>query len=126
MKLRSRLRARELGIPVVMEANDRGTLDIERFDLEPERPILHAFSRDEISAACRSSRPTKRRFLSSLPIVGEHTMSTKLKACLLEVGESLETWPQLASDVALGAGLVTNAVRRVLLDDLRRLRTLLR
>jgi nitroreductase len=54
-----------------------------------------------------------------LPIVGEHTMSTKLKACLLEVGESLETWPQLASDVALGAGLVTNAVRRVLLDDLR-------
>jgi hypothetical protein len=37
---------------------------------------------------------------------------------LLEVGESIETWPQLASDVALGAGLVTNVVRRIALGHL--------
>jgi hypothetical protein len=45
-------------------------------------------------------------------------MSDKLRASLLEVGESIESWPQLASDVALGAGLVTNVVRRILLDQL--------
>ena len=36
----------------------------------------------------------------------------------MEVGESIETWPQLASDVALGAGVVGNVVRRIALDQL--------
>jgi hypothetical protein len=41
MKLRVRERARALRLPVLMETSDRGMLDVERFDLEPDRPILH-------------------------------------------------------------------------------------
>src|SRR5690606_41899713 len=33
-KITSRFKAKELGIPVVMDTNDRGMLDVERFDLE--------------------------------------------------------------------------------------------
>ena len=41
MKVLLRERARELRMPVVMETSDRGVLDVERFDLEPDRPLLH-------------------------------------------------------------------------------------
>lgn len=41
MKVLVRERARVLRIPVVMETNDRGMLDVERFDREPDRPVLH-------------------------------------------------------------------------------------
>jgi len=43
-KIESRYKARELHIPVVMDTNDRGMLDVERFDLEPERAILHGLA----------------------------------------------------------------------------------
>ncbi len=41
VKLRIREAARARGIPVVMDTNDRGLIDIERFDLEPDRPVFH-------------------------------------------------------------------------------------
>src|SRR6218665_1662385 len=41
IKILSRYKARELQVPVLMEASDRCMVDVERFDLEPERSILH-------------------------------------------------------------------------------------
>src|SRR5690606_12240075 len=34
VKILSRLKSRSLQVPVVMDTNDRGMLDVERFDLE--------------------------------------------------------------------------------------------
>lgn len=118
MKLECRRRARELGIPVVMEANDRATLDVERFDREPGRPLLHGLLEGLDLTRVGELRTNDEKVPYLMPMVGEATMSDKLRASLLEVGESIETWPQLASDVALGAGLVTNVVRRIALGQL--------
>jgi molybdopterin/thiamine biosynthesis adenylyltransferase len=118
MKLECRRRARELGIAVVMEANDRATLDVERFDREPTRPILHGLLDGLDLSRVDELRSNEEKVPYLMPMVGERTMSDKLRASLLEVGESIETWPQLASDVALGAGLVTNVVRRIALGQL--------
>lgn len=118
MKLKCRERARELGIPVVMEANDRATLDIERFDREPKRPILHGLLEGLDLSRVGELKTNDQKVPYLMPMVGEATMSDKLRASLLEVGESIETWPQLASDVALGAGVVANVVRRILLGQL--------
>lgn len=38
LKIHARERARALGTPVVMETNERGMLDVERFDREPGAP----------------------------------------------------------------------------------------
>jgi len=38
--------ARDRCIPVLMETSDRGVLDVERFDLEPQRPIFHGLLGD--------------------------------------------------------------------------------
>jgi molybdopterin/thiamine biosynthesis adenylyltransferase len=43
VKVLCRQKAKASGVPVLMDASDRGTLDVERFDLEPERPLLHGF-----------------------------------------------------------------------------------
>src|SRR5262249_28735041 len=50
LKFRLRERARALRVPVLMETSDRGMIDVERFDQEPERAIFHGLVGDISSA----------------------------------------------------------------------------
>ena len=52
-----------------------------------------------------------------LKIVGAETISTRLKTSMMEVEQSINTWPQLASSVVLGGALTTDVCRRILLDQ---------
>src|SRR5262249_35954029 len=95
-----------------------GLLDIERFDLEPERPIFHG--------AVGDLDPTRLRGLTTeekvpyvLKIIGADTISARLRASLLEVEQSISTWPQLASAVAMGGAVAADIARRILLDQHR-------
>jgi molybdopterin/thiamine biosynthesis adenylyltransferase len=116
-KLMVREQARTLGIPVVMDTNDRGLVDIERFDLEPDRPLLHGRIGTTDAAAIRDLEPPEKlRVL--MRMIGEDTISPRLKSSMGEIRRTLSTWPQLASGVALGGALVTDAVRRLLLGEL--------
>jgi len=117
MKLRIRERARALRIPVVMETSDRGMLDVERFDLEPGRPIFHGLVGDLRAEELRGL-DTYRKVPHVLRIIGADTMSSRMAASLVDVETSLKTWPQLASAVALGGALNTEAVRRIGLGEL--------
>ncbi len=116
IKILARIKARELGIPVVMDMSDRGTLDVERFDLEPDRPLLHGMidhlNIDEIGGDLTNEE--KIPFL--LAMIGIDTLSTRLKASMVEVGQTITTWPQLASAVALGGALCADVCRRIALD----------
>ncbi|RYX84404.1 Rv1355c family protein, partial [bacterium] len=116
IKIESRFKAKELNIPVIMDTNDRGMLDVERFDLERDRPILHGLA--------EGLNPTNIKDLSNedkipyiLKMIGADTISTRLKASMMEVEQSINTWPQLASSVVLGGALTTDVSRRILLDQ---------
>jgi nitroreductase len=117
MKVRLRERARELRIPVLMETSDRGLFDLERFDLEPERPIFHGLAGD-LRADELAGLSTYEKVPVVLSIIGATTMSARLAASLVDVEASLKSWPQLASSVALGGAVNTDAARRVLLGEL--------
>ncbi len=52
-----------------------------------------------------------------LKMIGIDTISTRLKASMLEVEQSINTWPQLASSVTLGGAITTDVCRRILLDQ---------
>ena len=41
IKILARIKARQRGIPVLMDTSDRGMVDIERYDLDSSYPILH-------------------------------------------------------------------------------------
>jgi molybdopterin/thiamine biosynthesis adenylyltransferase/nitroreductase len=111
IKVAAREAARERGIPVVMETSDRGLIDVERFDLEPDRPVFHGLLGD-LSAAELRGLSTIDKIPHILRILDPDQLSATMAASMAEVGETLTTWPQLAEDVTLGAATVAAAVRK--------------
>jgi hypothetical protein len=115
-KIAAREHARDLRIPVIMDTNDRGMLDIERFDREPDRPLLHGRLGDVKSAGMLDlTRQDKIDLV--LAMVDAGGISPQLAASFSELGRTLSSWPQLASGVALGGALVGEAARRILLGQ---------
>lgn len=116
IKLLLRERARQEQIPVIMETSDRGMLDVERFDVEPERSIFHGLL-EGVSKSDLANLSNKERVAIVLKITGLDTLSLRMKASLLEIGSSITSWPQLASGVFLGGASVAHVGRRLLLGD---------
>jgi len=112
MKFLVRERARARRLPVLMATSDRGRLDVERFDVEPGRPLFHGVV-GSLTAAELGQVSRDERVAVVLRILGTDDLSTTFAASLVEVDRTLSTWPQLASDVALGGAAVTAAVRRL-------------
>lgn len=114
MKILLREHARARRIPVIMATSDRGMLDVERFDLEPDRPIFHGLvgdlrSQDVVDLTMEQKVEYVLRILSPAEI------SARAAGSMLEIERSVVTWPQLASEVQLGGAEVTTAVRRLCL-----------
>ena len=112
MKIMLRESARTLRLPVLMATSDRGLIDVERFDAEPNRPILHGLlgdvgSADLLGLSRRDKIPYMLRHLDA------SRSSQRLTASLVELDNTLSTWPQLAGDVILGAATIAEAVRRI-------------
>ena len=114
IKIKARVKAREKEIPVIMDTSDRGMMDIERFDLEPDRALMHGMVSEE-GAKSIDQWTAKERLALVMDMVGAQNISSRLKASLLEVEESLTTWPQLASSVSMGGALSTIVSRYILL-----------
>lgn len=103
--------ARDRCIPVLMETSDRGVLDVERFDLEPQRPIFHGLLGDMDSEKLAGlTLAEKSPYV--LRMLGASEVSARGAASVFELGFTVTGWPQLASEVTLGAVTVATAVRR--------------
>jgi tRNA A37 threonylcarbamoyladenosine dehydratase len=117
IKILSRYKARALGIPVVMEASDRCTVDVERFDLEPNRSILHGLVDYLDINKLKQLKTTEEKIPYMLDVLGIETSSLRLRASMLEIEQTINTWPQLASAVTMGGGIATDVSRRLLLNQ---------
>jgi ThiF family len=116
IKFESRFKARELQVPVIMDTNDRGMLDVERFDLEPGRNILHG--KVESFVANNAILVTDDNRMSLVKeILDFDALSPRLKLSMTEIGKTINTWPQLASSVVLGGAITTDFSRRILLNE---------
>jgi molybdopterin/thiamine biosynthesis adenylyltransferase/nitroreductase len=111
VKMQVREAARELRIPVLMETSDRGVLDVERFDLEPDRPLFHGLLGD-LDSSKLAGLTTEQKGPYVLRMLGALDVSSRGAASLFELGETITAWPQLASEVTLGAVTAAAAVRR--------------
>lgn len=116
MKALIREAARARRIPVLMATSDRGLVDVERFDLEPARPIMHGLLGDADSATLSGLSP-RQKIPHMLGILDVSRSSARAAASMLEVGKTLTTWPQLMDEVALGASTVAVAIRRLALGE---------
>jgi len=104
--------ARTRRLPVLMATSDRGLLDVERFDIEPSRPIMHGLLGD-VDYAQFTHLSDKDKLPHALRMADAAQVSSRMAASLIEVGKTLTTWPQLSSEVALNTTVVAEAVRRI-------------
>lgn len=118
IKILSRYYARKNGVPVFMEASDRCLIDVERFDEEPDRPILHGLVPDLDPMHLKTLKTDEEKLPYLVKIVGLDTLSVRMKASMLEIQQTLTSWPQLASDVTMGGGIGGEIVRNILLRRL--------
>lgn len=116
VKLRLRDAARARRIPVLMNTSDRGMTDIERFDLEPDRAIFHGRLKG-IRPDTLAGLSTEEKVPIVLDIIGVSSSSVRLRASMMEIEQSIKTWPQLASDVTLGGAIICDVARRMLLGQ---------
>ncbi|MBX7430543.1 Rv1355c family protein [Mycobacterium sp. Y57] len=108
--------ARRRGQPVLMATSDRGLVDVERFDLEPDRPVFHGLL-GGLDAAALAGLDNKDKVPHVLRILEGASLSPRAAASLVEVGHTLATWPQVIGDVLIGASAVAEAVRRIGLGE---------
>jgi len=117
IKILSRIKARELKIPVLMEASDRCMLDVERFDLEPNRSILHGLVDHLDITTLKNLKTNEDKIPYMLDILGLETASLRIRASMLEIDQTINTWPQLASAVTMGGGITADIARRIFLKQ---------
>lgn len=117
IKIGSRILAKSLKTPVLMDTSDRGMIDIERFDLQPDRPIFHGFL---------ESFGPEDQLLRLLPdrasdmmmsLLQFQNLSERVKYSFSEIGKTITTWPQLASSVIMGGAAVCHYSRMLLLNQ---------
>lgn len=116
IKVLVREKAREAKIPVLMDTSDRGMLDVERFDNE-DLGLLHGLV-DNVDIEALSHIKNFDEFLPHvIPILGGENVSARMLASMLNVGETITTWPQLASAVVYGGGGCADVYRRIMLGE---------
>ncbi|TDP42541.1 Rv1355c family protein [Nocardia ignorata] len=112
IKFAVREAARRRRIPLLMDTNDRGLFDVERYDLEPGREPFHGLL-GATTGAQLAGLDTRSKAPHVLRILDPAQLSARMAASLAEVGETITTWPQLGGEVQLGAAIVSAAVRRI-------------
>lgn len=119
-KIFARLKAKQYKVAVVMNSSDRGTTDIERYDLDPNLPILHGLIDHLDLTKVKEAKTNEEKVPYLLPMLGVRTSTNRLRASMLEIQETITTWPQLASGVILGGGICSDICRRLLLGEIKK------
>lgn len=105
MKILSRIKAKSLKIPVLMDTSDRGMIDVERFDLEPDRLIFHGMLSKFGDEKELLNTMEENRGQIMMSILDFDKLSQRAKISINEIGKSISTWPQLASSVVMGGAM---------------------
>ena len=118
MKIRLRLEAKKLGIPVVMATDngDNAIVDIERYDIDRNLRLFNG------AAGNLSIEEFQKFQLQDMPklatkIAGPNIVVPRMLRSLLEVGRTLYSWPQLGDAATLSGVAVAYVVKRLALGE---------
>ncbi|MDO9554330.1 ThiF family adenylyltransferase [Rhodonellum sp.] len=114
IKIETRIKAKNLGIPVLMDTSDRGMIDIERFDLEPNRMIFHGFLEKFGSESEILDLFAERKVEILMSILDFENISSAGKYSMSQIGLTITNWPQPATTVMLGGAACAYYCRMVL------------
>ena len=113
VKIKLRQQAKLYRKPLVMDTSDDIFIDIERYDTDPDYPIFHGLvDENELYQGVNH----QNRNSITMKILEFEKISSRGQESILEIGKSLLTWPQLASDVVAGGGCTSKIIREILLN----------
>ncbi len=118
MKVMSRTKARDAGIPVLM-ATDNGfgvILDVERYDLDRKYPFFHgrvASLEDTISSNARQTNPKIWNKIAS-EIIGIDFMEEGLVTSLQGIGRTIGGVPQLGAAAIMSGSILALCAFKIL------------
>ncbi len=122
LKISLREKARELGIPVVMVTGNGEDviLDIERFDQQPELPLLNGHLKPEVVSRIQNGPPDDipGKAMLARDFMGAHELRPRLLESFDQVGLSLVSIPQLAETSFMRGAVVAYAVRQIFTGEL--------
>jgi ThiF family len=118
MKVMLRLAAREARIPVIMltSLGDSVLVDLERYDLEPERELFHGLLGRLPEEILSNTISEKDKVRYAMSIVGPENVSVRNMLSLSEIGYSLVSRPHLYSTVSVVCGLAGYLVKGIALN----------
>lgn len=114
LKILSRFIAREARMPVLM-ATDNGDsviLDVERFDLEPERALFHGAIGD-VEPNDVKDLDYKAWLQLATKIVAPEYLTPTMQRSLLEIGKTIPAVPQLGTTASIAGTAMAFTVRRI-------------
>lgn len=119
MKVRIRVEARKRKIPVLMatEIGDTVILDVERYDLEPGRPLFHGIVPGIDELVDKNVENHREWMKHAVNIIGPKNMHIKMQESLLKIGTSIVTHPQLGPTVMMTGGILAAAVKYLALSQ---------
>ncbi|MES2436948.1 MAG: ThiF family adenylyltransferase [Patescibacteria group bacterium] len=118
LKIKSRIICRENRIPVLM-ATDNGDnvlLDVERFDIEMNRPIFHGLIEEsEFKDLQKIDFKTWLRLATK--IVGPEYLPLNMQKSILNIGKTIPSVPQLGSTAMTAGGAIVYAARKIICNS---------
>lgn len=117
MKIRIRLVAREMRIPVVSFANlgDSVLVDIERFDIDKKTPLFNGVIGDYPEKILEN--PNDKDNFHAINIVGRENVPEKAIESVKQIGKTLVGRPQLSATVAVSSSIGAYIAREIILGD---------
>lgn len=119
MKVRIRIESKKRKTPVLMasELADTVMLDVERYDLEPNRRIFHGKVKGVEKVAERPPENYREWTRLAVGIMNPKNMPLKLQKSVLKIGTSIVTHPQLGSTVMLTGGMLAFCAKNIALNN---------
>ena len=114
LKIRSRLIARKLGIPVLM-ATDNGEgniVDVERYDLDDKTELFNGVV-GPLTLEEFKSFPPKDLLKLATRIAGVDVVHPQMLHSVSQIGRSLYAWPQLGNAATLTGVTIAYLVKRL-------------
>ncbi len=117
-KMKIREMAKRKKIPVIMAADhhDNAVVDIERYDLKSNLPLLHGLFGDKPAEEFKSIEPKEIVGVISKMAGAKHSTLRMLES-VSEVGKSLYSWPQLGTAASLCGSVLAQIARRILVGE---------
>lgn len=107
-KINLRKLSKKFRKPLLMHTSERGITDIERYDINPDLPLFHGLLENV-------DLNDKRKVL--MAIINPQIVSERMLLSFSELGKSLRSWPQLATEVFSGGANLAGIARMILLDQ---------